>query len=99
MSLRITLDGLKTLSYNCHDVDLLTSINEELLKTMDRFKQQLPSSEGLVVRPAAIHRAKRALKKARKQSRLLESTRGRPRTNPKYRNRVGKRALKYRKVC
>ena len=99
MTLRITLDGLKTLSYNCDDANLLSSINEELKKTMERFKHQLPNSGGLVIRPAAIYRARNALKRARKQSSLPTTMRGRPRKNPKYRNRVGKRALKYRKVC
>lgn len=100
MNLRITLDGIKTLSYNCDDVNILLAINTEMEKILTRFKSSLPNSEGLVLRPATADRAKRALKRARKRCAALPqmTKRGRPRMNSRYRSRVGKKAQQHRKV-
>ena len=100
MNLRITLDGLKTLSFNCQDSDLLVSINDDVKKILERFQKQLPNSEGLILRPHAAARARRALVKARRKfATLPKSTqRGRKRLNAKHRSRVGKKAQTFRKV-
>lgn len=100
MKLRITLDGIKTLSYNCDDTSILLAINAEVEKILAQFKSVLPRSGGLVLRPAAAVRAKRALKKAKRRSAALpqEIKKGRPRMSFKYRSRVGKKAQQHRKV-
>ena len=101
MNLRITLEGLKTLSFNCQDSDLLVSINTDVKKILERFKNQLPTSEGLILRPCAAVRARRALIKARRNFTTLpkQAHRGHPRLNSKYRMRVGVKAQTSRKVC
>ena len=100
MNLRITLEGLKTLSFNCQDSDLLVSI-ADVKKILERFKNQLPTSEGLILRPCAAVRARHALIKARRNFATLpkQAHRGRPRLNSKYRMRVGVKAQTSRKVC
>ena len=86
MNLRITLEGLKTLSFNCQDSDLLVSINTDVKKILERFKNQLPTSEGLILRPCAAVRARRALSKARRNFATLpkQAHIGHPRLNSKY---------------
>ena len=42
-----------TLSFNCQDSDLLVSINADVKKILERFKNQLPTFEGLILRPCA----------------------------------------------
>ena len=100
MNLRISLEGLKTLSFNCEDSNLLMSINDDVKKILDKFKSQLPNSKGLILRPYAAIRAGRALKKARRNFAALPKAarRGRHRMNPKYRMRVGKKAQTARRV-
>ena len=101
MNLRITLEGLKTLSFNCQDSDLLMSINADVKKILERFKNQLPTSEGLILRLCAAVQARHALIKARRNFAILpkQAHRGRPRLNSKYRMRVGVKAQTSRKVC
>ena len=100
MNLRITLDGIKTLTYNCNDASILLTINGEMEKILAQFKSLLPNSGGLVLRPAAAIRAKRAVKRAKRRCAALpqEIKRGRPRMSFKYRSRVGKKAQQHRKV-
>ena len=50
---RITLDCLKTLTYNCGEEHYATlqKLNNDLQKITATLRKQLPESEGLVVRP------------------------------------------------
>ena len=76
-------------------------INADVKKILERFKNQLPTSEGLILRPCAAVRARRALIKARRKFATLpkQAHRGRPRLNSKYCMRVGVKAQTSRKVC
>ena len=50
--LRITLESLKDLTYNCNDVaiDSLETIQCKLNGLLEEFKQLLPTSQGLLIR-------------------------------------------------
>ena len=89
--------------------DMLLELEERLQSLHHDLKAQLPQEEGLVIRPAVVSRAMRTKRKyaqiwARQQSgycsALTEGKKsGRKRANSKFRNRVGRKADRLRKVC
>ncbi len=105
---RITLKSLETLSYSCSDSKLLLDFGDKLQVLLGEFRDQLPQEEGLIVRPAIVTRAIRTKRKyahirAASQQRvrysaLPETKSGRKKQNPKFRNRVGTKADRLRKV-
>ena len=53
MDVRIALDCIKTLTYNCGEQDykVLEQVNDDLKQITATLQKQLPESEGLLVRP------------------------------------------------
>ena len=106
---RISLKSLETLTYSCIDAEMLLEVEERLQSLLKDLKAQLPQEEGLVIRPAIVSRAIKTKRKyahirARQQSgycsALTEGKKcGRKRANSKFRNRVGCKADRLRKVC
>ena len=104
---RITLKEIDTLTYACPSADDLILLGEQLKTIKSAFQDKLPSVEGLVIRPAVVDRARQTKKmyahiKARmrlqKCCALKESNRRRHKGSSSYRNRVGIRADRLRKV-
>ena len=106
---RIALKSLETLTYSCTDAEMLLEVEERLQSLLQDLKAQLPQEEGLVIRPAIVSRAIKTKRKyahirARQQSGYCSALtegkkRGRKRANSKFRNRVGRKADRLRKVC
>ena len=99
---RITLKAIESLTYTCTDPQLLRKLNVELERAFGDFRSSLPEAEGLVILPVVRKRVKRvrssALRKQHSSSLPLYKKHGRKRQNSLYRNRVGRRASKFRKV-
>ena len=104
---RIALKSLETLTYSCTDAEMLLEVEERLQSLLQDLKAQLPQEE--VIRPAILSRAIKTKRKyahirARQQSGYCSALtegkkRGRKRANSKFRNRVGRKADRLRKVC
>ena len=102
---RETLKIIETLTYTCDDGDALSDLNCKLNEALFQFKECIPSSEGIIVRPAIAQRTrlkyqiKRAERITQKYGSLqLRTKRGPKRLDAVYRNRVGKKASSLRKV-
>ena len=104
---RITLKEIGTLTYACPSADDLILLDEQLKTIKSAFQDKLPTVEGLVIRPAVVDRARLTKKKyahikarmrLRKCSVLKESNKRRHKGSSSYRNRVGIRANRLRKV-
>ena len=104
---RITLKEIGTLTYACPTADDLLHLDEQLKKIKSDFQEKLPTVEGLIIRPAVVERARQTKNKyahirARmrlRQCSALKETNGRRNKAPSaYRNRVGIRADRLRKV-
>ena len=101
--IRITLESLKGLTYNCNDVgvDSLETIQCKLDGLLEEFKQLLPTSQGLLIRP---HLKSEAIKSYRKRlsvkqlGHLLKHKTGRKKLSSAYRRRVGAKASRLCKV-
>ena len=97
---RTALKVLETLTYSCtkpNDLrDIATKVEELIMET----KKKLPQSEGLILRPEARKAARERAKKICRKYRPLPHSvkRGRPKTNWRYHNRVGRKADELRKV-
>ena len=96
-----------TLTYACPSADDLILLDEQLKTIKSAFQDKLPTVEGLVIRPAVVDRARLTKKKYahikarmrfRKCSALKESNKRRHKGSSSYRNRVGIRADRLRKV-
>ena len=103
---RITLKEIETLTYSCGSTDDLIQLNEQLQGLKTEFKSKLPQQEGLIIRPTirALRTKKkdayfRARQSLRQYSALQKpKSRGRKQMDSRYRNRVGSRADRLRKV-
>ena len=103
---RITLKVLETLTYSCEDVQALVKLNKTLDETVATFKRALPNTEGLIIRKEAACKATAKFKALKLQvvekegfgNLKLYTQRGRKRPDSNYRNRVGQRAARLRKV-
>ena len=101
--LRITLESLKGLTYNCNDVAVvsLETIHCKLNGLLEEFKQLLPTSQGLLIRP---HLRSETIKSYRKKlslkrlGHLLKYKTGRKKMSATYRGHVGAKASRLRKV-
>lgn len=101
---RIQLKQIETLSYSCTSTEDLLELNMELRKLKAKFESKLPHREGIVLHAAVsqAHKVKRKyaqLQKKQTCSALIEGGKRRKRKmNSKYKNRVGAKAERLRKV-
>ena len=98
---------LETFTYSCEDVQALVKLNKTLDETVATFKHALPNTEGLIIRKEAACKATVKFKALKLQKVVekegfgnlkLYTQRGRKRLDSSYRNRVGQRAARLRKV-
>ena len=94
-------------THSCEDVQALVKLNKTLDETVATFKHALPNTEGLIIRKEAACKATAKFKALKLQkvvekegfgSLKLYTRRGRKRLDSSYRNRVGQRAARLRKV-
>lgn len=97
---RTALKVLETMIYSCVNPDDLHDLTSKIEEMITVFKEKLPKSEGLILRPEARKKARqRAQKICRKYRPIPKSVRrGRHKNNWRYQNRVGKKASELRKV-
>ena len=99
---RIALDCIKTLTYNCGEQDYkaLEQVNDDLKQITATLQKQLPESEGLLVRPQLKLRDSERQKRMKLRISQIPSRRqvGRKRACSAYRNRHGRKAASFRKV-
>ena len=102
---RIALDCIKTLTYNCGEehYETLQQVNDDLKGITATLRKQLPESEGLVVRPQLklkdlVRQKRNVALKLRISQVPPKRHAGRKRANSAYRNRHGKKAASLRKV-
>ena len=99
---RTNLKVLESLTFNCTKAKDLDDLNKELEAVITCFKKTLPSSKGLIVRPALKQRAKKLRQSALQRYGKIPAyqKRGRKRTAGtwRYLKRVGRKAQTYRKV-
>ncbi len=81
------------MTYSCANQDDLHEITSKIEEIIVTFKQKLPRSEGLILRPEARKKARERAQRPVPKSVL----RGRPKTDWRYHNRVGKKATELRK--
>ena len=98
---------METLTYSCEDVQALVKLNKTLDETLATFKHALPNTKGLTIRKEAACKATAKFKSLKLQKVVekegfgnlkLYTRRGRKRLDSSYRNRVGQRAARLRKV-
>jgi len=78
---------------------VLLKLNTHLTDTLESFKQQLPSTEGLVIRPEAVSRARKTKKIYKHiQASGLKTIKRKKAKNWKYQNGVGARVDRHRSV-
>ena len=102
---RITLKAIESLTYVCTDSHKLLDLNTHLKELLHQFRDCLPKEQSLVVRPSTLSQASRIKKK---YARLKTHTpcsalptakvKGKKRASSSFRNRVGARADRLRKV-
>ena len=104
---RIQLKEIETLSYSCTSSEDLQQLNNQLKHLKSEFQSKLLHLEGIVLRPAVSHALKVRRKYAHitrkrqlKSCSVLSETKGRRKTlmDSRYRNRVGAKAERLRKV-
>ena len=97
---RTNLKVLQTLTYTCTNPDELEQLATKLDSLIMEFRAVLPQAEGLTLRPQARFAArKKAQEIKHKYLKLpLRLKRGRPKSDWRYRNRVGQKAESFRKV-
>ena len=102
MDVRIALDCIKTLTYNCGEQDykVLKQVNDDLKQITATLQKQLPESEGLLVRPQLKLRELVKQKRMKLEISQIPSRKqaGRKRASSAYRNRHGRKAATLRKV-
>lgn len=105
---RIQLKEIETLSYSCTSSEDLQQLHHQLKNLKSEFQSKLPHLEGIVLRPAVSHALKVKRKYAHitrkrqlKYCSVLSEAKGRRKTqlDSCYRNRVGAKAERLRKVC
>ncbi len=96
---RTALRVLETMTYSCANQDDLHEITSKIEEIIVTFKQKLPRSEGLILRPEARKKARESAQKVCRKYRPVPKSvlRGRPKTDWRYHNRVGKKATELRK--
>lgn len=104
--MRITLKEIETLTYSCSSTLDLMDLDKQLKSLRTELQSKLPQEEGIIIRPAVVARALKTKKKyaqlrQKKQNcsaLTLSKKRGKRKADSKYRNRVGARADRLRKV-
>ena len=110
-AVRVTLKELESLSFDIASADVLKNLSDELQALKSKYQQNVTRERGLVVRPQvhATSSCERARKLKLKYKRLRQRIApygslkpkkqpGRPRSDYRHRNRVGKKASNWRKV-
>lgn len=107
---RITLKEIESLSFNIEDPQILLQLHTDLASLNKKYAKEVNMKDGLIVRPKVptksiivAHQVKCKYKEMQKRAasyRALESSVkvGRPKKDWRYRNRVGRKAAKIRKV-
>lgn len=102
-----TLKVVESLAYTCEQADDLSYLLECTQKLATEFKSRLPVSNGLLLGPASSTESARRIKqkyhilrqKAKKYLHLQkQQPRGKTPGDSKYRNRVGRKAEKFKQV-
>ena len=103
-----SLRGIESLTYVTEDSEKLEALLEQVQTMQKDFSSSLPSTpEGLLLRPCSLSESARRVKnkyiKLRQRTQHYSSLkatskRGKKRQDSKFRNRVGKKADKLRKV-
>ena len=103
----VTLKTVESLSYNCADATKLLWLDSMLKDIETKLRTVLPHQDGLLLRPALItHTAKKVSKKYKKihqrslrySSLSLHSKARQKKKDWHFRNRVGGKALRHKKV-
>lgn len=101
----ITLDCIKTLTYNCgnEQYETLQQVNNDLKEMTATLQKQLPESEGLLVRPQLklkdlVRKKRNAAVRLRISQIPPKKQASRKRASSAYRNRHGIKAAFLRKV-
>ena len=98
---------IETLTYSFQDAEQLATVNSKLEEIFSNMKTNMPQSDGLVIRPMIAKRAKQISQKYRSQLAVInskystlppEKKRGRRKQSASFRNRVGIKAQRLRKV-
>ena len=107
--MRIVLKEIESLSYNMEDQDILKQLSMDLQVVWNKYSKSVSKEQGLIVRPKITSSGERAHKLKQKYKRIAKqvalykplpvSQPGRPRLKACFRNRVGRKAAKLRKVC
>ena len=103
---RITLKEIESLTYTCissTDLVLLGQQLDDMKTSFHGFQSKLPRSESIIIRASAVETANRTKKKyaslmARQRRCSVLTARGRRKGDSRFRNRVGVRADRLRKV-
>ena len=101
---RITLKLMESLTYLCNDSKRLSELDTDLKLLLEGFKKDLPHEQQLIVRTSVVSRAlktKRKYAKIRSHQCSQLSTakkRGKKKAPSKFRNRIGTKADRLRKV-
>ena len=109
-AVRVTLKELESVSFDITSANVLKQLLSDLETLKSKYVQSLSTEDGLVLRTQATSSSERARKLKLKYKRLRQRTApygsltpkqqsGRPRTDYRYRNSVGKKATNLRKVC
>ena len=105
LKVRIALKRLET-SYVCTDAEMLMNLCSSVHNITEKFQEKLPSEDGLLLTTTQTQTQALCTKKKSISSKLKfgygslpnPKKHGRKRANSKFRNRVGIRASKLRKV-
>lgn len=103
---RITLKEIESLTYTCTSTTDLVLLGQQLEDLKTTFQSKLPQSESIIIRTAVVETANKTKKKyanlmakQRRCSVLAErGKKGRRKGDSRFRNRVGARADRLRKV-
>ncbi len=96
---------MESLTYLCQDPQILLDLNDDLTKLLQKLRDKLPQEENLILRSSALSRVSNLKKKYAKIKARMSCTklpianiRGRKKANSRYRNRVGAKADRLKKV-
>lgn len=102
---RITLKVIESLTYICNDSKRLLELDKNLQVLLEEFKKHLPHDQQLIVRSSVVSRALKTKRKYAQIKRSLQCSqlnlakkKGRKKASSKFRNRVGSKADRLRKV-
>lgn len=101
----ITLKVIESLSYNCDDAKMLQQLDQMLKAVETKLRGALPNQDGILLRPAIItNTAKKVSRKYKKfrssqySSLSSQNKSSKQKKDWHFRNRVGSKAERYKKV-